>query len=341
MYADGLYNSMIDNKDGYIPSPLIMFTCTALCHAFLQWQKNKRVHLKASKSKLKADRPEHSNYFNYMNDGGMIASCCGVTGDKLLTSPDVAYTYTFLMNIWNILPESYQQRVYKNTLATVKSQIQPAENQMAAVVIRVEAAHVDNAILLDYVSSQVELEETEIRSTDRNIPIENIYLDDELHFGMPGRSGDYGDEADESDECDILSNTSWQRRPATEPVSLDLWTSDVDRYEGEDCDNVDADEVEEALQADNRSTQNVEDWEHSSYDLGTSNVNGYEGEDGEDVDEEEEALQPHNGSTQNVEDWGHSTREFDDWTVYFSSVKYDNGEANATPSDVSEAKTVL
>jgi len=29
-YADGFYNSMINDKDGHIPSPLIMFTCTAL-----------------------------------------------------------------------------------------------------------------------------------------------------------------------------------------------------------------------------------------------------------------------------------------------------------------------
>jgi len=64
MYADGLYNSMIDDKDGHRPSPLIMFTCTALRHALLEWQKNKGVHPKASKSKLKADRPDRSNYFN-------------------------------------------------------------------------------------------------------------------------------------------------------------------------------------------------------------------------------------------------------------------------------------
>jgi len=54
-YADGFYNSMIDDKDGHIPSPLIMFTCTALRHALLEWQKNKGVHPKASKSELKAD----------------------------------------------------------------------------------------------------------------------------------------------------------------------------------------------------------------------------------------------------------------------------------------------
>jgi len=200
---------MIDDKDGHIPSPLIMFTCTALRHALLEWQKNKGVYPKASKSKLKADRPDHSNYFNYKNDIGKIASCCSVTGRKLLTSPGVADTYTFLMNTWNTLLESYQQRMYKNTLATVKRQIQQAENPTPAVVISVEAVRVDNDILLDYLTSEVVLEEPEIGSTDRNIPIDNICMYDELHFGMPGDSGDYEDEGDESDERDAIPTASW------------------------------------------------------------------------------------------------------------------------------------
>ena len=62
------------------------------------------------------------------------------------------------MNTWNTLPESYQQRVYNNTLATVKRQIQQAENPTPAMVISMEAARVDNAILVDYVSSDVALE---------------------------------------------------------------------------------------------------------------------------------------------------------------------------------------
>jgi hypothetical protein len=140
---------MIDDKDGHIPSPLIMFICTALRHAFLEWQKNKGVHLKAFKSKLKADRADRSNYFNHKNDGGKTESSCAPTGCKLLTSPGIPDTYTFLMNTWNTLPESYQQRVYNNTLATVKRQIHQAENQTPAVVISVEAARVGNAILLD------------------------------------------------------------------------------------------------------------------------------------------------------------------------------------------------
>jgi hypothetical protein len=114
---------MTDDKDGHIPSPLIMCTCTALRHALLEWQMNKGIHPKASNSKLKAYRPDRLNYFNYKNKGGKIASCCAVTADKLLTSPGVADTYTFLINTWNTLQESYQQKVYDNILATVNRQI--------------------------------------------------------------------------------------------------------------------------------------------------------------------------------------------------------------------------
>ena len=185
-----------------------MFTCTALRHALLEWQKNKGLHPKASKSMLKADRPDRSNYFNCKNDGGKIVSCCAVTGRKLLTSPGVADTYTFLMNTWNTLPESYQLRVYNTSLATVKGQIQQAENPTPAAVISVEAARVNNAMLLDYLTSEVALEEPEIRSTDQNIPIDSNCMDDELHFVMPGDWGDYEDEGDNSDKCDAIPTAS-------------------------------------------------------------------------------------------------------------------------------------
>jgi hypothetical protein len=207
-YAEGFYNSLINDKDSHIPSQVIIFTCTALRHALLEWQKNKGVHLKASKSMLKAERPDRSNYFNHKNDGGKNASCCDATGSKLLTSPGIAVTYTFLMNTWNTLPESYQQRVYKNTLPTVKRPIQQAENPTPAVVISTEAVSVDNAILLDYLTSKVALEEPEIGSTDTNIPIDNNCTDDELHFGMSGGSGDYEEEGDESDEHDAIPTAS-------------------------------------------------------------------------------------------------------------------------------------
>jgi hypothetical protein len=82
------------------------------------------------------------------------------------------------MNTWNILPESYQQRVYKNTLAAVKCQIQKAENPIPAVVITLEAARVDNGIHLDYLTYQVALPEPEIRSTNPNIPIGNNCTDE-------------------------------------------------------------------------------------------------------------------------------------------------------------------
>jgi hypothetical protein len=93
-----------------------MFTWTALLHALMEWQKNKGVHPKASKSKLKADKPDRLNFFNCKNDGGKIVSCSAVMGRKLLTSPGVADMYAFLMNTWNTLPERYQQRVYTTLL---------------------------------------------------------------------------------------------------------------------------------------------------------------------------------------------------------------------------------
>jgi hypothetical protein len=206
---------MVNDKEGRIPSPLIMFTCSALRHNLLEWQKNKGVHPKASKSKLKAYRPDCSNYFNHNNDGGKNASCCASTGRKLLTSPGVADMYRFLMNTWNTLPESYHQREYKTPLAIVKLRIQQAENPTPAVVISGEAACVTNAILLHYLTSEVALEELEFTSTDPHIPIDNNCTDDELHFGMPGGSGDFEDEGNESDKRDAIPTASQQRRPTT------------------------------------------------------------------------------------------------------------------------------
>jgi hypothetical protein len=116
--------------------------------------------------------------------------------------------YTILMNTWNTLPQSYQQRVYNNTCGIVQHQIQQAQNLMPAVVISVEAAHVDNAILLHYLAFEVALEEPEIGSTDPNIPIDNNCMDYELHFGMPGGSGNYEDEGDVSDYRDAIPTAS-------------------------------------------------------------------------------------------------------------------------------------
>jgi hypothetical protein len=112
------------------------------------------------------------------------------------------------MNTWNTLPVSYQQSVYNNTLATVKRQIQQAENPTPAVVFSMEAALVDNAILLNYLASEVALEEPEIGSGDQNIPIDNICSDDELHFRRLGRSGDYENEGEERDGHDAIPTTN-------------------------------------------------------------------------------------------------------------------------------------
>jgi hypothetical protein len=60
------------------------------------------------------------------------------------------YDFQTILHFADALPESYQQRVYNNTVTTVQCRIQQAENPTPAVVISVEAACVDNAILLDY-----------------------------------------------------------------------------------------------------------------------------------------------------------------------------------------------
>jgi hypothetical protein len=260
-YADGFYDYMINDKEGHILSPLIMFTFTVLHHALLGWEKNQGVHPKDSKSKLTADRPDRLNNFNHKNDRGKIASCRAVTGHKLLISPALADTYTFLMNTRNTLPESYQQRVYHNTLAAVKRQIQQAENPTHAVVISVDAARVDNAILLDYLASEVALDEPEIRCTDPNIPRDNNCIDGKHHSGMLGGRRDYEDQGDESDDRDAIPNARRRRRPATEFERFDLGTSDVDGNEGEDGNDADpdGDEEEESLQVHDGSTQNVDD----------------------------------------------------------------------------------
>jgi len=76
---------------------------------------------------------------------------------------------------------------------------------------------------------------------------------------------------------------------------------------------------------------------------GTSDVDGYDLENCDDTvaNKEEDPSQADEGSTQNMQDRWYSTRECEDWTEYFWPVTYDNGEANATPSEVSEAKTKL
>jgi hypothetical protein len=99
---------------------------------------------------MKADRPDCSNYFNQKNDGGEIVSCNLGTDCKLSSSPGIADRYSFLINNWNTLPESYQQRVYNDTLDTVKRQFRQAKNLTPTVVIDLDAARVKIPILLDY-----------------------------------------------------------------------------------------------------------------------------------------------------------------------------------------------
>ena len=146
----------------------------------------------------------------------------------------------------------------------MKRQIHQVENPTPAVVISTEAARVDNTVLLDYLTSEVDLEEPEIGSTDPNIPIDNNCTDDQVHFGMPGGCEDYDDEGDEIDDSDAIPTTCWWWRAATDLERFDLGTSDVDGCEGDNGDDADPDEEEEASQADDGLTQTLEDWGYST-----------------------------------------------------------------------------
>ena len=121
---------------------------------------------------------------------------------------------------------------------------------MPAVVNSVEAACVHNSILLDYLTSEVALQEPEIGSTDQNIQIDNNCTDDEMHLGMPAGCADQQDHGDKSDECDAIPTASRRRRTSTELERVHLGTSDVNGYEGEDGEDADPDEEEVAFQGD-------------------------------------------------------------------------------------------
>jgi hypothetical protein len=79
---------------------------------------------------------------------------------------------------------------------------------MPAMVFSMEAACVDNAILLDYMTSKVVLEEPEIGRTDSHIPIDNDFIYDKQHFAMAGGSEDYEDEGDRNIELDAIPTSS-------------------------------------------------------------------------------------------------------------------------------------
>jgi hypothetical protein len=160
------------------------------------------------------------------------------------------------MNTWSTLPENYLQRVYNTTLATVKRHTQQEENPMPADVLSVEAVRDNNAILHDYVTSEVALDIPEIGSTVPKIPIDSNCTDDTLHFGTPGACSNFEDEGEDGD---AIPTAHRQGQALTDLGRIHLGTSDVDGYEDEVDDDADANEEEEESQANDGSTQNVED----------------------------------------------------------------------------------
>ena len=54
------------------------------------------------------------------------------------------------------------------------------------------------------------VEQSEIASSDQNLPIDNNCMGDGLHFKMPEGSGDYDDDGDESDMRHSNPTSCWQ-----------------------------------------------------------------------------------------------------------------------------------
>jgi hypothetical protein len=197
------------------------------------------------------------------------------------------------MNPCNTLLESYQQRVYTSMLAAVKHQIQHTENPMSATVCRAEAVHVDSARLHHHLISEVALEESEIGSTNLNLPIGNNCTDYTLYLGMRGGSGDYKVEGANNDNLHAIATTSQRQQATIELERFNLRTTDGDGYESAVDDDTDADGKEVTLPDNDASTQNKEELVRGRLDLGTTDVYRYAGENGDNADAhvEEEASQ--------------------------------------------------
>jgi hypothetical protein len=72
-------------------------------------------------------------------------------------------------------------------------------------------------------------------------------MDDKLYFGMPVGSQDYEVTADECDQHHVIPTTSQGRWAMTELERFDLERSDVNGFQGDNCNNADVDEEDEAL----------------------------------------------------------------------------------------------
>jgi hypothetical protein len=137
---------------------------------------------------------------------------------------------------------------------------------MPPEVISMHAAHIDNVILLEYITSKVALEEPEIGSTAPKIQTDNNYMDGKQRFGMPGDHEDYESEGDKIDESDAMPINGERQLAANDLVRVEPETSDFEGYDGDDGDRRDADQKEEVSQADDCAMQNLEDRRYSTTD---------------------------------------------------------------------------
>jgi hypothetical protein len=125
----------------------------------------------------------------------------------------------------------------------------------------VKAIRVDNAILRDYLTCKVALEEPGSGRTDPNIRVDNNCTDRAVHSGITGGCGEYDNVRDETVECDAIPTASQRRCPTTDLDRFDLGTINVNGYQGKEGNDADADmeEMDDASQTDDRTLQHEED----------------------------------------------------------------------------------
>jgi hypothetical protein len=96
------------------------------------------------------------------------------------------------------------------------------------------------------------LEEAGIRSPDPYMIVSNICMEDVLHFEMTVGWEQYDHHCDKIEDSEAIPSDSGRRWATIELNRVVPGTSDVDRYESDDGDNVDTYLEDEASQGDDK-----------------------------------------------------------------------------------------
>jgi hypothetical protein len=101
---------------------------------------------------------------------------------------------------------------------------------MPAVFIYVKGAFMDNAILLEYLTSNVAVTKPEIGCTHITVMVNSQFRDDKLYIWMAGDSGDFENDGDTIKELNAFPTPSLRRLTITEHESFYMGNGDIQGY---------------------------------------------------------------------------------------------------------------